>query len=234
MDNQQKDKTDFFEANYPVIENEIEKRRHKWLLKGVAYMDFDDVKQQLLKHIYVKLNLYDEKKPLANWLNTIISNQTSNILRNNYYSHSRPCIQNGGCSFNGGGDFCSYTKSGTQCDECPLYATWAKTKKRANNIKMAVSTENHFNEVMEMPGNEYDYERAEKRLHEEMLKILKPSEKVIYQMMFILHLPDSEIANKMEYKSSEKSRKPGYATFIKFRKLFLKKAQKLKEEIDLF
>ena len=233
MEDNQKSKTDFFELHFDIIEKEIEKRRHKWLLKGVASMDFDDVKQQILKHIYIKLHLYDEKKPLANWLNTIISNQTSNILRNNYYSHSRPCIQNGGCSFNGGNDFCTYTPSGSQCNECPLYASWSKSKKQANQIKMSVSIENHFNEVMEMPGEEYDYHKAERRLHEEMKKVLRPAEWETYNLIFILHLSDDEVAKKMGWKSSE-NRKPGYATLIKLKKMFLKKAKKIQLEVDLF
>ena len=233
MENTQKSKTDFFELHFLEIEKEIEKRRHKWLLKGVASMDFDDVKQQILKHIYVKFHLYDETKPLLNWLNTIISNQTSNILRNNYYSHSRPCIQNGGCSFNAGNDFCTYTPSGNQCNECPLYANWSKSKKQANQIKMSVSIESHFNEVMEMPGEEYDYQKAERRLHEEMKKVLKPSEWETYNFIFVMHLSDDAVAKKMGWKSSE-NRKPGYATLIKLKKMFLRKAKKIQAEVDLF
>jgi hypothetical protein len=223
-------KTLFFEANYEIFNNEIEKRRRKWTLKGIPSLDFDDIKQIVLKHIFVKLDLYDSaKSPLSHWTNTLISNQFSNILRNTFYSHSRPCLK---CP-------CSLPDNGCelyfeQSNKCHVYKMWEQNKKSANEIKLPVPICNHETEVYEIPSQEYDYEKAERRLHEEMKKILKRHEWIVYELMFVLHLSDSEIARKMKWISSEKHRKPGYGNLIRLKKLFLQKAKKIKEEIDLF
>ena len=73
-----------FEDCIDVIDQEISKRRNKWTLTSIAWMDFDDISQILKIHIYKKWHLYDNSKPLAPWLNRIISNQLKNLIRNNY------------------------------------------------------------------------------------------------------------------------------------------------------
>ena len=64
-----------FEDVIEKIDTEILKRRGKWNLTILSWMDFDDVSQILRIHIYKKWHLYDPEKPLAPWLNRIISNQ---------------------------------------------------------------------------------------------------------------------------------------------------------------
>ena len=63
-----------FEDCIDIINQEISKRRNKWTLTSIAWMDFDDISQILKIHIYKKWHLYDSSKPLAPWLNRIISN----------------------------------------------------------------------------------------------------------------------------------------------------------------
>lgn len=227
------EKTKFFEDNYKIFENELEKRRRKWTLKANLSLDFEDVKQICLKHIFIKLGQFDEEKgKLTHWTSRIITNQIKNILRNNFTSCARPCIQN--CWFNAGGDSCLYTPSKVQCSECPVYKIWEDSKKIAFEVKMPLPIENHVQEVYDIPNSELDYDRAEKKLHEEMRKNLKANEWRVYELMIIQHLEDKEIAKVLKLKTNEKHRPAGYGTLIKMKKLFIKKAKKIKDEHDLF
>ena len=71
-----------FESKISEIDQEISKRRHKWNLTTLAWMDFGDVAQILRIHIYKKWKMYDQKQPLAPWINRIVSNQIKNLIRN--------------------------------------------------------------------------------------------------------------------------------------------------------
>ena len=71
-----------FEDSIDQINIEIIKRRPKWNLTVLAWMDFEDVSQILRIHIYKKWDLYDPDKPLGPWINRIISNQIKNLIRN--------------------------------------------------------------------------------------------------------------------------------------------------------
>mgnify|MGYP003121163665 FL=1 len=92
-----------FEDCINIIDEEIRKRKSKWNLQSLAWMDFDDVSQIIKIHINNKWHLYDPKQPLRPWLNRIISNQLKNLIRNNYGNFTRPCLkcaaaeENDGC-----------------------------------------------------------------------------------------------------------------------------------------
>jgi DNA-directed RNA polymerase specialized sigma24 family protein len=225
------DKIISFESALPVINFELKKRAHKWQLHAIVWMDWKDVEQLIRIHIWKKFHLYDPSQPLSHWVNAIISNQITNIRRNLYDAYSRPCLK---CSCAEGLDLCSVYS--TQSSACPLYAKWEKTKKRAHDVKLAVSAENHIGEVFNIPGETIDYAKAGERLHEEILKILAGNERKIYTYLYIDNLSEEETARKLGYKSNEKNsnRKPGYATIIKFKKLIMIKVRKVIEEIDLF
>ena len=68
-----------FEDCIDVIDVEIAKRRSKWGLTALAWMDYDDVSQIIRIHIYKKWHLYDPSKNLLPWIRTIISNQLKNL-----------------------------------------------------------------------------------------------------------------------------------------------------------
>ena len=68
-----------FEDFIETIDEEIKKRKSKWKLTSITWMDFDDISQILRIHIYKKWHLYDLNKPLAPWLNRIITNQIKNL-----------------------------------------------------------------------------------------------------------------------------------------------------------
>ena len=70
-----------FESKIREIDFEIQKRKSRWRLTSLSWMDFDDISQILRIHIYKKWHLYDPSKPLAPWLNRIISNQIKNLVR---------------------------------------------------------------------------------------------------------------------------------------------------------
>ncbi len=218
-----------FESCLPQIDELIKQRKSKWTLHGLAWIDFNDISQILRLHIWEKWDLYDPNRPLPQWINRIITNQLINLRRNLYYSYVRPCLR---CADNEGGDLCRQFEK--QSNKCPLYLKWEQTKKRAHDLKLALTIENHTQEIFDIPDGNCDYEKAEQRLHEEMKKNLKPHEYRVYEMLFIFHFSDIEVAKKMGYKTTEKHRKPGYNTLTKLKKLFLKKAYKIKQEIDLF
>ena len=75
-----------FEDCIEKINQEIAKRKNKWNLTAINWMDFDDVSQILRLHIYKKWDLYDQSQPLAPWLNRIISNQIKKLSKKPYKS----------------------------------------------------------------------------------------------------------------------------------------------------
>ena len=54
-----------FEECIEKIDHEITKRKNKWNLTAISWMDFDDVSQILRIHIFKKWHLYDQSQPLA-------------------------------------------------------------------------------------------------------------------------------------------------------------------------
>jgi len=220
-----------FEECIKDIDFEICKRRNKWNLTALAWMDFDDVSQILRLHIYKKWHLYDQIKPLAPWINRIITNQIKNLIRNNYGNFTRPCLR---CAAAEGEDLCQIYK--TQCNACPLYAQWEKTKKRAHDAKLPLSLENHTREVHSIPSDGCDIEAAAKKLHKKMQKILKPNEWLVYKYLYVEFLDEEQVAKKMGYRTTEKNRQPGYKQIKNIKKNIIKKVKGLLdgEEIDIF
>jgi RNA polymerase sigma factor (sigma-70 family) len=191
-------------------------------------MDFDDVSQIIRIHIYKKWHLYDPEKPLGPWLNRIISNQIKNLIRNNYGNFSRPCLR---CAAAEGEDLCTIYQK--QCNTCPLYANWEKSKKRAHDTKLPVSLENHHQEVYSMSSQFVDIEKSAEKLHRKMKKILKPSEWAVYEKLYVENMDEEKVAKIMGYKTSEKNRSPGYKQLKNIKKSILKKAKGLIYEGDV-
>lgn len=225
-----KDKKPSFESCLSLIDNELNKRRHKWTLHAVVYMNWDDVEQQIRLHIWKKWEQYDPKKPLVNWVNAIISNQVSNIRRNLYDAHARPCLK---CAENQGGNLCA--KYELQDNRCPLYEHWEKTKKRAHDTKLPVSMENHSQDVFNMPDVNIDIFHKKEIINKKMKEILKPVEWKVYHCLYIMDFSEEETAKKMGYKTSESNRRPGYATILKIKKNIIEKLKKAisQDEIDI-
>ena len=234
---------DTYQDHYHTVDAELEKRRGRWFLQSITWIDFDDVKQIIRSHINIKWEQWDQKRALKPWLNRLISNQLKNILRNYYGNFARPCLS---CPFNqsphpdpesGGelGELCGFTPSGTQCSECPLYAKWEKTKKSAHDIKMPLALENHYHNVQaaHLTHGIFILDNAIKKLHKEMKKTLNVRQYEIYTMLFIDNLTDEEVAQRMGYKTSEKGRKAGYKQIKNMKKQFKKKAEQLLQNRDI-
>lgn len=220
-----------FEESIRLIDEEIKKRRNKWNLTALAWMDYEDVSQIIRIHIYKKWDMYDPTKPLGPWLNRIISNQIKNLIRNYYGNYSRPCLR---CAAAEGEDLCEIYEK--QCSSCPLYADWEKNKKRAYDIKIPLSIENHSHEVKSLAENNFDVEKNAKKLHEKMETVLKPLEWKMYTYLYIEYKDEKEVAQLMGYRTSEKNRTPGYKQIKNIKKSIINKVKKIldKEEIDFF
>jgi RNA polymerase sigma factor (sigma-70 family) len=221
-----------FEERYDIIATEIAKRRPRWQLSSLAHMDFDDVSQILLTHIYKQWDLWDQSRPLVNWLNTVISNHMCNIIRNVYGNSAPPCRK---CKLNLGGDLCDFTKSGIQCSECPAYAKWEKSKKNSHALKMATSLDDPNFVHSQLPeASLTSLDEASERLHEKIVKHLTKTQAKIYDMLYIQNLSEKEVAEKMGYKTTESNRAAGYKQIHNVKKVILETAKKVLETEDVF
>jgi hypothetical protein len=226
-----KKKAPKYEEYSAVIDTEIAKRRSKWNLTALAWMDFDDVSQIIRIHIHKKWTLYDSSKPILPWINRIISNQLKNLIRNHYGNFSRPCLK---CAAAEAEDLCNiYVK---QCSTCPLYAHWEKFKKRAHDTKLALPLENHVKEVSSQFEDSIDIEMTAEYMHKQMEKILKPTEWKIYEALYIKGIDEKKLSETMGYSSSEKNRGPGYKHIKNIKKTIITKVKKMlaSGEIDIY
>ena len=210
-----------FESNIAIVDEEIRKRKSKWTLAALSWIDFEDVEQILRIHIYKKWSLYDHKKPLAPWLNIIISNQIKNIIRNNYGNYARPCLK---CAAAEWDDSC--TIYGEQCKKCPMYAHWESNKKDAFNTKITLPLENHIKEVHDMTNEGFDLLRSTHSLSSALKKVLKPAEWMVYEMLCLKNQKEEEVAKLLGFKTTEKNRSPGYKQIKNLKRSILIKAKK--------
>jgi hypothetical protein len=219
-----------FEERILEIDREIFKRKHKWSLTSLAWMDFNDVAQILRIHINNKWNQYDQAKSLAPWVNRIITNQIRNLIRNHYGNFSRPCLK---CSAFEGENLCSVY--GKQSGACSLYAKWLKSKKNAYDTKLPVSIENHLQEVHNKPSENLSLDHSIKEVHHKLKDKLKPNEWIYYSKVYIENLSETEAAKALGYKTTEKNRDAGYKQLKNLKKSIIAKVKKIiyNGEIDI-
>ncbi len=210
-----------FEDNIIQINSEILKRKNKWNLTAISWMDFNDVSQILRIHIYKKWHLYNHSKPLAPWVNRIISNQIKNLIRNNYSNFSRPCLK---CAAAEGEEDCSIY--GKQCNSCPLYANWERSKKNAHDTKLTLSIENHQVQINNMPTENIDLDISIQNVHSKMERVLKPVEWKVYKYLYIDGKNEEQTAKLMGYRTSEKNRVAGYKQIKNIKKNIILKVRK--------
>jgi DNA-directed RNA polymerase specialized sigma24 family protein len=226
-----------FTDKLEIINREIAKRKHKWQLKALSYMDFDDVAQILRIHIHKKWDMWHQDKPLKNWVNTVITRQISNLIRNHYGNVAPPCYGPPACKCDEGGDRCSITPSGQKCDECPLYKKWTKKKRDAYYLKLASSTddplyiEHQFQAASH--DDQLDYEGAEVRLHEKMRQVLTPYQWSIYDLLYIKGRSDAEVAELKGYKTTEKNRSAGYKQLHNIKKVIMARVKSVLAKEDI-
>ena len=224
--NKEKDRSDkTFEDCICEINEEIKKRKSKWKLTSISWMDFDDISQVLRLHIYKKWDMYDSSKPLAPWLNRIITNQIKNLVRNNYGNYAKPCLK---CAAAEGDGLCViYDKQGP---DCPLYSNWEKNKKSAHDIKVPIPLDNHDHLIGVPMGDNFDFETSIRKLNKVLPKFLKPLEWKVYKYLFVDNLSEEEVARLMGYKTSERNRSPGYKQIKNIKKSIIIKVKKIISE----
>lgn len=215
-----------FEECLPIIDSLIYKRRSRWQLAIISWMDWDDVAQILRIHIFKKWGQFDQDKPLEPWINTIISNQMTNLSRNIYYSNARPCLK---CSANEGNDLCSLYEK--QCGSCPIFRKWEKSKKSAYDIRLPLPIENHMQEVYNMSSENIDIDFAIKNFHKKMKEILTFIEWKIYDSLYIKHMEESDVIKQINLMTTNVKSK-SISNINKIKKSIMIKAQKIKNEID--
>lgn len=220
-----------FEQCLPEIEREIAKRRSRWTLSSITWMDFDDVSQIVRIHIHRKWHLYDQTRPLLPWVNRVISSQIKNLVRNHYSNFCRPCLK---CPAAEDIDGCViYQKQGS---ECPLYRRWENVKKQAYQTKLPHPLEKHANEISNQPTDSFDLEKAVQSLHEFMKKRLKASELKVYRCLYIENKGEEEAARECGFKTTEENRKAGYRQLKNIQKKIIDTAKDIlkNEEIEIF
>lgn len=212
-----------FEEMIPAALVEINKRKNNWTLSSIS---FEDVSQMLLIRAFNKYNTFDpEKGKFSHWINRLITRALINILRDNLQKFSRPCIQ--GCQFNLGDNHCSYTKSGLQCAECPLYRKWKNKKESEFNIKQSLSLDCHSQEVNNIQSDFIDIDEYKRILDERLKEFLTTQEYKIYYLLFTEHKSMEDVGKILKFKKPENGNSPGYQTIHKARIKIVKIAKKL-------
>lgn len=219
-----------FEEKYEIITKAINKKRNKWQLTAIAWMDFDDVVQIIKLHIYKKWDMWDQSKPLEPWIGRIISNQIKNLIRNNYTNYTRPCLS---CPHNGGEDQCIISPNGIQGNFCEFFKKWEKQKKSGYDLKMPLTLENHKKEIEEtIDSSQFSFDSVD-LLNEEMKKVLTIKQYNAYMMLFFEKKDEEEVARFMGYKTTEKNRMIGYKQIKNLKKLFREKALEILKNKDI-
>lgn len=219
-----------FEDKLEQIENALEKKRNKWDLDAVPSVDYDDIKQIIMTHIYKKWHLWDQSKPIEPWLSRVVSNQFKNLLRNHYGNYVRPCLR---CPFNQGGDSCERTSSGIQDSSCVDFKDWEKRKKAAYDIKLAVTIENHTNEIQGRQDENLDLELATQKISKELKPQLSEKQYMAFKMLFIENYSEEKVAAFLGYKTTEKKRSAGYKQIKNLKKIFQEKVRQILEYKDI-
>jgi len=219
-----------FEDKIREIETALEKKRNKWDLDAVPSVDYDDIKQIIMTHIYKKWHMWDQTKAVEPWLSRVVSNQFKNLLRNHYGNYARPCLK---CQHNMGGTSCDKNRSGVQENSCAEYADWEKRKKSAYDIKLAVTIENHTNEVQERQDDNIDLEEATEKLSKELKPQLTVKQYTAFRMLFIENHTEEKVANYLGYKTTERRRSAGYKQIKNLKKIFQEKVREILENKDI-
>lgn len=225
-------KPEFSDCIY-IIDAELQKRKSRWRLNSIAWMDFDDVCQKIRLHIFNKWDQWDNKRALRPWINTIITNQMTNLVRNNYSSFSKPCLQ---CKYNQGGNLCALY--GLQSSDCQDYSKWELGKKDAYLVKMPVSLDAYSQndsskeqkqQVIDIKDSYsfIDYDSKTAIFHEAMKGKLSAIDWRVYSLLYVENLDEIEAAKVMGYKTSEKNRSPGYKQIKKIKNKIYKIAKQI-------
>ena len=180
-----------FEESIGIIDTELAKRRAKWHV-GIGWMDYDDVAQLIRIHIYNKWHLYDSSRPLAPWVNRIISHKIINLVDQHYANFARPCLK---CPESDGGTGC--LKYGEQCAQCPLYREWELKKKPALETKIPSSLDNFEGEIPLSRDYIHDPENEVVQLGKALSEVLDDNMYRVFKLSYIDHLPVEKVVKQV-------------------------------------
>jgi len=212
------------------IEKEIAKRRGKWTLTILRWMDFEDVAQILRAHIFKKWHLWDQERKLAPWIQRIMSRQIYNLLRNNYTNYARPCIQ---CKFSMGEEGCEKTPSREQCVECPLYKKWTENKQAGYHIKMPLELENHTQEVFNKIDDTINFKETMRRVLDELGKRMSEKRFAAFNILFIDGTSDEEAVKILNIKENTKNKYGQKKLLMAFKDSLQKEAKEIIKNSDI-
>ena len=219
-----------FEDCIEIIDAAISRQQSRWRLDSINWFDFEDVKQVIKLHIYKKWHMWDQEKPIEPWLSRVVSNQFKNLLRNYYGNYARPCLR---CEHAINGDGCAITRDNKQNSTCLIYKEWEQKKKSAYDIKLAVTIENHTNEIISKEDSNSDITYAVQKLTVEMKNVLPTKKYMAFKMLFLQNMPEEQVAKYLGYKTNEKKRTAGYKQIKNLRKIFQEKAREILDNKDI-
>lgn len=211
-----------FEQALPEIDRLIRQQRGRWRLE-TAHIDYDDVSQILRLHLFNKWSQYNPAKPLINWASRVIHRKLLNILVQYYGRFSPPSSFECKCY------------EGRKCRKCKI---WEQKKKTAYLLNFAESTDTPEYSKNNVDRISHDYGDDEERvniLHKRMLETL-PNDKLknVYIWLFMERKDEEYVAEKLELKTSEEKRKPGYRQIQNYKNILIEHARKLTKEEDLY
>jgi RNA polymerase sigma factor (sigma-70 family) len=221
-----------FEDKVEEIDSLLLKNKDKWRLDAISWLDYDDVCQIIRIHIHSKWHLWDQKRPFGPWCRRVISNQISNLIRNNYGTFAKPCLK---CPHYVSETGCSFTSSNLQDESCDIYKKWSKKKKKMYNVKVPLSMESVNIKNSTDLYDELDFEKSAEKLHFLILSQLNGERyKRVYQMLYIEGMSENDVAKKMGFKEESGNRRiPRYKQIDNIKIKFLEIAKRILEQNDI-
>ena len=224
-----------FEDKIDVINELLEKHRYLWRLNSISYVDYDDICQIIRLHIYNKWDKWDQTRPLENWAATIITNQIKNAVRNTYTRLAPPCNS---CPFNGGGNTCLFTSSGSRDNTCEAFEKWATYKQTGYNLKLPTSLdtfslENNGESLDIAVSGDFDIEKSVKTFHKYMLNTLPFKLALVYEILYINDGTDEDVARVFKFKGKNKKRISGYRQIFNMKNKIQEIARESLDKFDM-
>jgi len=225
-----------FEDVEPNIEKLLNRYKNKWNLDVIKHYEFEDFKQDVKLHIYLKFSKWKQEEPFDPWCSRVIHNQLINKKRNLFTNHNKPCSD---CYFNNGGNSCGFTKSKIQDDQCSKFKQWSSGKKNAYEIKTASDIDSYAAELNQIQDSEIDYEKFLNSIRKEIVDRIENNKYKmtvttlkIFDMTYMEKKEDREISKSLGYTTSEKNRNPGYRNLSLHRKIIKEIAKEILKRED--
>ncbi len=217
-----------FEEKSEIIDKIIYSKRSLWRLDRFHYISFEDIAQIVRIHIAKKIHTYKEDKgSFEGWVGKVAVNKIKNEIRDHYGKFVSPCNK---CPFNKGENLCSLTKSGIKSSECKAFKKWEKSKKNAYELKLASSLEDYDGAGAEI---DFDVATSVEKFHAIMKSILTERLYEAYTYLFIEHLPDNEVVERLKFKTKERDRIPGYRQLSNIKLKIMQAAKKAIQDFDV-